>query len=73
MESPDQLIDLEENNLEVEEKQEKVETRFFADFSFFIICGAILFEEVNGHGNDFNATSSLKNLPLFIVFENFRL
>jgi hypothetical protein len=72
-ESPDQLIDIEENNLEVEEKEERSESKTFFFLSGFCSSGSYLFEELNGHENVDSFFSTQLSLPLFILFENFRI
>lgn len=72
-EAPDQLIDIEENSVEVEEKEEKTNNKLFFFQSSFILSGASVFEYLSGHlkPNTTRLTSSF--LPLFILFENFRI
>lgn len=71
--SPDQLIDIEENSIEVEEKEEKTDTKLFFFQSGFRDTGASIFEDLNGRSkpNSLRLTYSL--LALFILFENFRI
>lgn len=73
LESPDQLIDIEENNLEVEEKEERSESKTYFFLSGFCASGSYLFEELNGHENVDAFFSTQLSLPLFILFENFRI
>jgi hypothetical protein len=71
--APAQLIDIEENNLEIEEREERSETKFFHPILGFISSGAAQFEESNGLNDTLSFSFLAKGLSLFIVFENFRL
>jgi hypothetical protein len=71
--TPIQLVDIEENTVEVEEKEERSESKVFHHFSGFIASGAVVFEQINGINDLSSFHRSSTRLPLFILFENFRL
>lgn len=71
--SPASLVDIEENTIEFDEKEESEDNDSDSFFHSSTQSGALLFVSLNKEDYSSKNPLSKRQLPLFILFENFRL